>query len=338
MLTRKYALNLSDQVGTLLVYITVTLGVVKGHYGRHSWDTSVLQSTRPWFAVPVDILNWLATLVLPFAKITFLIFYIQIFRPFKWLRILCYGGIIFTSGAFFALLVAQLAFTTPHPHETWLELDTDPRYMIPLYHLSIPITTISLCVDVYIFVLPMLGVAKLKLSPRRRVGVVLVFLTGFTACIASFLTLIYKIVLNNNIGDNLWWSIPVNITILVELCVGVTVSSMPSIAGLVKHKFPNFSIIDYASSLLEILRTSNRPTRSKDGVSPGNSSAPRSREHLYRKFDVNEASEMSIGLRDIDLSELPNAKTHVRSTSGVDGTEEGGNHIQHEWQSTDYMV
>ena len=183
------------------------------------------------------ILNWLATLILPFAKTTFFIFYLQLFRPFRWLRILCYIGISFTTITFLSFLVAQLALVTPHPGETWLQVDEDPRELKSLKYLSIPITATSFGIDIYIFIIPMLGIAKLKLSPRRKLGVVLVFLTGSTfdplddpvlspsklmffdrACIASLLTLIYKIQLNGDSRDVTWNSMPVNITMLVQSC------------------------------------------------------------------------------------------------------------------------
>ena len=125
-------------------------------------------------------MNWLATVILPFVKVTFLIFYIQIFRPFRWLRILCYLGMIFTIVMYLAFFIAQMALETPHPGESWLQMNEDPRELKSLRYLSIPITATSFAIDVYIFVLPMVGVAKLKLSRRRRLEVVPVFLTGFT--------------------------------------------------------------------------------------------------------------------------------------------------------------
>ena len=81
---------------------------------------------------------------------------------------------------YLAFLIAQMALETPHPGESWLQMDEDPRELKSLKTLSIPITAISFAIDVYIFVLPMVGVAKLKLSRRRRLEVVPVFLTGFT--------------------------------------------------------------------------------------------------------------------------------------------------------------
>lgn len=132
-------------------------------------------------AKPIYICAWIGTLILPFIKVTFLIFYLQIFGPFKWIRILCYVGIVFTTLSFLSFLVAQLALSTPHPGESWAQMALeDPRENKDLHYLSIPITAISFATDVYIFVLPIMGVAKLQLSARRKFGVVMVFLTGFT--------------------------------------------------------------------------------------------------------------------------------------------------------------
>lgn len=89
-------------------------------------------------------------------------------------------GIVVTTAAFLGFLVAQLVLGTPHPGESWLELYADPQTFQSALHLSIPITSTSFATDIYIFLLPILGVSKLQMSPRRRFGVLLVFLTGFT--------------------------------------------------------------------------------------------------------------------------------------------------------------
>lgn len=43
-----------------------------------------------------------------------------------------------------------------------------------------PIGPVSLGLDLYILILPIAGVAKLQMPLRRKLGVVLMFLTGFT--------------------------------------------------------------------------------------------------------------------------------------------------------------
>ena len=126
------------------------------------------------------ILTWLATVVLPFTKLTFLIFYTQLFRPFKWLRILCYLGMGVTSICFLGFLIAQLALAIPHPGSSFLDMVTDPREKILAQYLSIPFAATSFAIDIYIVITPLLGVAKLRLSARRKLGVVLMFMTGLS--------------------------------------------------------------------------------------------------------------------------------------------------------------
>ncbi len=87
---------------------------------------------------------------------------------------------VFTITSFLSFLIAQMALGTPHPGESWARLIADPRSTEDLRYLSIPITATSFAIDIYIFVLPIMGVAKLQLSARRRFGVVMVFLTGST--------------------------------------------------------------------------------------------------------------------------------------------------------------
>ncbi|KAI9695556.1 MAG: hypothetical protein M1820_008569 [Bogoriella megaspora] len=159
--------------------LTLDAAVTKGKFGRHCWDISIYDTSRPWYGITTYMVNWSATLILPFAKLTFYIFYINLFRPFKWIRILCYLGIVVTTTAYLGFLVAQLALTTPHPGESWLEMNEDPRPLkIPKY-LSIPITALSFGTDLYIFALPILGIAKLDLTRHRKIGVSFVFMTGF---------------------------------------------------------------------------------------------------------------------------------------------------------------
>ncbi|KAF2228640.1 hypothetical protein EV356DRAFT_537928 [Viridothelium virens] len=303
--------------GAITHWVITTLAITKGKYGRHAWDISVLDSVEPWFAVNVYILNWFATLILPFAKITFFIFYLQLFRPFKWLRILCYAGLVFTAITFPSFLIAQLALATPHPGESWLEMGQDPRDLKPLHYLSIPITATSFGIDIYTFVLPMLGLAKLKLSGRRKLGVFLVFLTGFAACISSFFGLYYKIRLNNT-ADATWVSIPVNICLLSEISVGVIASCMPSLSKLVRSKFPDFSIID---SLLSFKMRLFGTGRSSSSTTP---LASDPHKHPFKNLNEGEPREISreassfSSIHDIELGGHLTTKTRIAGSGAIE--------------------
>ena len=78
---------------------------------------------------------------------------------------------------YFSVIVATLAFTAPAPGETWLEAVYSPRQARVL-ELPIPIASISLALDIYILLLPIAVVNTLQLTPKKKVGLIAIFLTG----------------------------------------------------------------------------------------------------------------------------------------------------------------
>lgn len=103
--------------------------------------------------------------------------YIQIFRPFKWLRYSSYAGAIITVLFYFSILVATLTFTVPSPGQTLAEHQQTPREA-KATQVTIPVGSVGLAIDVFILILPIVGVSKLQLPLRRKIGVMAVFLTG----------------------------------------------------------------------------------------------------------------------------------------------------------------
>lgn len=77
--------------------------------------------------------------------------------------------------------IAQMALVTPHPNETWIEKNLETNAYWDNLSLSVPITATSFAIDIYVFLLPMMGIGKLQLSARRKLGIILIFLTGLTS-------------------------------------------------------------------------------------------------------------------------------------------------------------
>ena len=121
--------------------------------------------------------NWLSSIAVALAKATFFLLYLQIFRPFKGIRYAIYFGLAFTAVWYTAFTITQLYFLTPQ-HETFVQQFAEPRQEQTLI-ISIPITAGSVVIDFYAFIIPMVGVSKLQLSRKRKIGVLLIFLTGF---------------------------------------------------------------------------------------------------------------------------------------------------------------
>ena len=122
--------------------------------------------------------NWPIPIIFTFVKVTFFLMYIQIFRPFKWLRYLSYAGAIVTILFYFSALVATLAWQIPSPGQTLVASLQNPR-TARAFNITYPVGSVGLALDVYILILPIAGVSKLQLPFRRKIGVMAVFLTGF---------------------------------------------------------------------------------------------------------------------------------------------------------------
>ena len=105
--------------------------------------------------------------------------YIQIFRPFKWLRYSSYAGAIVTVLFYFSILIAILAFTDPSPGQTLAEHQQTPREA-KATNVTIDVGSVRLAIDVFTVILPIVGVSKLQPAFRRKIGVMAVFLTGLT--------------------------------------------------------------------------------------------------------------------------------------------------------------
>lgn len=281
----------------------------------------------------IYIINWLGTVILPFSKITFFIFYMHIFRPLRWLRVCCWLGIIFTTVCFTGFWIAQMALQTPHPGESWLQMDTDPRELYSLQHLSIPITAVSFVIDVYTFILPIAGVSSLQLTPRRKAGVILIFLTGLAAIICSLIGLCYKVYLNSHTTDSTWVSVPVSIALLAEMAVGVICACMPSMSNFVSHEFPDFNFVDSIMSLrLVSLMTSRTRSESRPSKASQKESvrSPYSAKHSFKKVGSgnSESDEYLHANPDVEMGTVSSAKVGMPQAVG----HEREIYLQREWQ------
>ncbi len=114
--------------------------------------------------------------------------YLQIFGPLPWLRICVYIGLFLNWGFYTAVIVASIYYQAPNPGQTWQEGFLNDRYT-KSFNMTIPIASGSLFLDTYIFVLPLIAVSKLRLSTKKKIGVMAVFATGLmcAACPSPFL-------------------------------------------------------------------------------------------------------------------------------------------------------
>ena len=112
-----------------------------------------------------------------FAKLTFFLMYLQIFWPLRWLRACVYIGIAATTIFYLGAEIFWLVEMTPSHGQTFASRAASPEEFRVLL-LSVPTSAVGLGIDLYLLILPITAVAQLQLPTRRKVGVILIFLTG----------------------------------------------------------------------------------------------------------------------------------------------------------------
>ena len=119
---------------------------------------------------------WL-TPVLLLVRLTFMLLYLQIFGPMRWMRWSCYSGITIMTLFYTSYWIAQVYISTPEHGQSWLEDFKTSRYS-EFSKMAVPLGSVNLVFDVYIFVLPIAAVNRLQMSLRPKLAVSAMFLSG----------------------------------------------------------------------------------------------------------------------------------------------------------------
>ena len=113
-----------------------------------------------------------------FIKLSFFLLYLQIFRPFLWLRICIIAGAVIVTAVYLAAIIGEFILQTPRPGQTWFEMFQASNADKGGANVTWALAAWALASDVYILVLPIAGVSRLQVSAKRRFGVIMAFMTG----------------------------------------------------------------------------------------------------------------------------------------------------------------
>lgn len=93
------------------------------------------------------------------------------------LRLFIYAGAIITAGLYISVFVIFIVCETPRSGQSF-ESHQTPSVTRMAQILCAVLGAVGTAIDVYILVLPIAAVSQLQLAKRRKIGVILVFLTG----------------------------------------------------------------------------------------------------------------------------------------------------------------
>lgn len=134
--------------------------------------------------LPNYIITVVTSVAFGFVKSTFFILYLQLFYQMYWVRIVSIIGLCGNISAYIAITTAQIYYFTPRPDERrgdfFLTHDPDA-----LTRVLIPFSIILLLGDIVILVIPIVAVSMLRAPLKKKLGAMLIFLSGIMYEISS---------------------------------------------------------------------------------------------------------------------------------------------------------
>ncbi|RWA06384.1 hypothetical protein EKO27_g8726 [Xylaria grammica] len=175
-----------------------------------------------------------------FAKASIFLLYLQLFTVRRPMRIAIYAGITFSFLLYGVGVAVATYYETPRAGEKWTDV-LDGRTLIPLPWWQAQ-SALSVALDVYIFILPLPVVTKLKMPLQKRIQLVAVFSLALGGIASSIASLVERIQIAHAY-DQTWISAILSLCSAVELNVAIIVGSAPAFAGFARSYFIDSTVV-----------------------------------------------------------------------------------------------
>ncbi|KAG0648068.1 hypothetical protein D0Z07_5732 [Hyphodiscus hymeniophilus] len=255
--TRAYILRSTghdDYIMGLAVVFSIALAVNACISTRYGWGKhldEVPVSNTGLILLFIWLSELLFTLSTSLVKISVLFFYLRIAVTKTYRRIL-YISIAFIC-AWAVIFSAVVIFQCRPVSSYWDPESTQcvkPEAALFIHGLTNTIT------DVYVFVLPMQMVWKTHLPKRQRIGLLVVFGTGFLVCLAGVLRLYYSITTDHS-KDTTWEGLNLWTWESIEVNLAIVCASAPCLKALIARLAPRLMAPNSASSNSQKLAARN---------------------------------------------------------------------------------
>lgn len=260
------SLNKADYfmvIGLIFDIATMSTIVTLSPWYRHIWDIPACWfNTRYMKIVYAEVM--LVGPALFFPKVSIFLLYLQIFGINRMIRIGAKVGIVGAFLAYFPPTLVLSYYDAPHIGQTWESLMASdlPERGIPG---GIAIGALSVLVDLFVFILPISPLMKLKMPLSRRIQLVALFGTALMGLVASVVCMVFRIKLLG-LDDSTWQSGKVAIPILIENNVAIIVGSMPAFASFLRAYGPDLSF--FKSLRTRLLRGNSKGDLSFGSTQP----------------------------------------------------------------------
>lgn len=134
-------------------------------------------------------------------KISILLLYVLLFGIRRSIRIAVYAGVVFFTLFYAGYLGVQVAYLMKCTDIASLERAPCSS----LYPVTVFQGAFNVASDIYVFILPISQIVQLQVSKSQKIGLLLVFLAGFVACVVSIVRLVITAATLNR-ADKYWYA------------------------------------------------------------------------------------------------------------------------------------
>ncbi|KAK0747390.1 hypothetical protein B0T21DRAFT_277230 [Apiosordaria backusii] len=301
-----------------LAYTGVILS--QHRYYRHTWDTPLCWYNGQYLRLPF-VQTMLFAPVFFFPKAAIFLLYRQLFASGKKLQIMIDAGLLVNLLLYLSEIPLAALYAAPRAGQSWDSLLYTLRDNSKQFALGGSIqSAIATVLDLYIFVLPLPILFKLRMPARRKWQLIGVFSTGLLGVAASVVSLVFKLrILSSN--DSNWLAAITSMASLVETNIALIVGCMPACAQLAKVYIGESAF--YKSLRSRLLPSSRGGSLSKENVPQvhvatfGSNQTPRRKE--YYELTDTQLLETRTGTRD-DASDMYQKSKSESTDSGAEQT------------------
>ncbi|KAL8712350.1 MAG: hypothetical protein Q9220_003501 [cf. Caloplaca sp. 1 TL-2023] len=164
------------------VWTVIYMGLVvamlhQGLFGIHAWDLTLNDLHENTPIVLVLILDILYGPFIWLIKLSLFLLYLQIFNPLRYLRYLVWIGVTVTILFYLPASIAKVVLCAPRRNETYAQAYATARCG-DSKTINVCIGVFNIISDLYLLVLPIPATLALQLPRRKRIGALVVFMTG----------------------------------------------------------------------------------------------------------------------------------------------------------------
>ncbi|KAL8950865.1 MAG: hypothetical protein Q9222_003119 [Ikaeria aurantiellina] len=209
---------------------------------RHAYDIPLSFIDEPVWIQRKFAINLVVGPALWSSKAAILALYLRLFGTLKWIRYTSYFTLIITFLFYWANTPLAGVYCTPRSQEGW---GTEVLRRCAALSVMGPIQgAIGVAADLFILLLPLPIVLKLQLPRGKKAGLLVLFMMGIFALIASSVSLYYRVIIYAN-RDKFWNEANIYACVVVEGYITIIVSCAPAISSFWMNTFKKSAL--YAS-------------------------------------------------------------------------------------------